>query len=296
MYIMENEDFLDLLLDEKYSYKAQITNQFNTTITINKNGVEARKKNWNNYLKRYRISYDVKSDEDVKKLRDFFNTTYGSYYGFKFLDFTDFEERLGDCGYFYTFGNFFKLTRPISLDGDRKNYRTIDAFQDGLITLEDFANNVVKNIDHRTGKFYLTPSKVISFTNYNDKTKTITLPKTQDGYSVFDFSVKYRKVYVKRSENTPDLVFDIISSDRESLTITIIDFDDRTQLIKQSRELAMYYTKEELDNLAQRTQKANSKVFKFYHIVRFEDDTFTITLDDYNINSATVNLVELRVN
>ena len=283
---MEKE-YLDLLLDKSYSYNCSITNLYNTTITISKAGVESRLRNWLHYLKKYNITYNVKSDEEIQYLRDFFNTTYGSYYGFKFWDYTDANVSFKNLQTKYLSKNYLRLYKKFNFENE---VRKVDCWQkDGLET-EDFTNSdKILKIDENDGKIYLKSVEEVN----------VRLDK-ENGCFIFEnlsnnflqFLKESKKVYFTAGVYLKNLEIGITSIEVDEKKINFIDYDEILKdVVSDYCTIKSYYLPEKL----RPEIKDLEKDLEIYHVVRFEDDSFTINVDDYNINTTQVNLIELRV-
>lgn len=265
-------DYLDILLSKEYSYNCKITNQFNTTITISKAGVESRLRNWVNYLKKYDITYSVKTDEQINHLRDFFNTTSGSYYGFKFFDYTDGILNLKNAYTKYIGKNYLRIYRkvgfPISYNGKMEQLeRKIDAWHENDITIDDFTKSeLIEKIDYNLGRIYIKPTKTIEVTIKDNKivTNIDELKESNTGL-----------IYINDKE------YKIINFENDGITFFSDTKMNGTYTVKQ-------YSADNIPKLS------SNKEIEFYHIVRFESDNFDITINDFNINTTTLTLVELK--
>lgn len=287
---MEKE-YLDLLLDKSYSYNCSITNLYNTTITISKAGVESRLKNWLHYLKKYNITYNVKSDEEIQYLRDFFNTTCGSYYGFKFWDYTDANVNFKNLKTKYLSRNYLRLYKKFNFN---EEMRKVDCWLEDGLKISDFTNSdKILKIDENEGKIYLNETEIIEV-SFNKVENSFNY-NTELSNNFKQFLAFGKILYVKVSTEKKDfeVELDILKIDESERKIYFIDFDGKMEKFEENQNFTIrsyFLSKNEIPEI-----KLIDKDLEIYHIVRFEDDSFTINVDDYNINTTQVNLVELRI-
>ena len=102
-------------------------------------------------------------------------------------------------------------------------------------------------------------------------------------------------LYVKVGTGVKDfeVELDILKIDEAERKIFFMDFDGKMEKFEKNQSFTIrscFLLENEIPEI-----KPLERDLEIYHVVRFEDDNFTINVDDYNINTTQVNLVELRI-
>lgn len=271
-------EFITELLDEQYTYNCKITNRFNTTITISKNGIESRLRNWNNYLKKYDITYNVRTNEEIDYIRQFFNKTSGAYLGFLFKDWTDYLVNARDLKIKNVYKNYVRIYST-------KNNRKIDSFKQN-----DFlkASEKIKQFDNKNGKIMLAHKFQFNIIQNEENLNYNSLTCNQFTEEIFQHYEKSGFIYCLNN-NEKELELKITKIDKQNKKIFFIN--NKKENLNLTKVNIYNYIDAELDLINNDYQDE----IEYYHVVRFEDDDFMITVDDYNINSTSINLVELKI-
>lgn len=83
--------FLNIRLPMNISYGAVGGPIFSTTIAIAKNKRETRSVNYRRSYRKYNISFNFCSAEEIEEIISFFNICKGRAYGFRFRDWSDYK-------------------------------------------------------------------------------------------------------------------------------------------------------------------------------------------------------------
>lgn len=263
-------DFLPIVLSDCYAFGCRITNRFNTTITMSKNGIENRLKNWKTYLKRYSITYSVKSDNEIIYLRDFFNEVMGQYYGFLFKDYTDYKISSNDIHVKNIYKNYLRIY-------SKKTNRKIDSFvEDNFID-----KSKIKEFDKTTGKVYLNPSSTLEVIE-NAESGWFNSVELQDfTQEDIEFLQKSSMLYANTDNGEIELKISQVVGNK---VYYVNNFENSYGI----NSINIY------NNTVNNIILPDIEV-EYYHVVRFDNDDFMINMDDFNINSVNLELVELNL-
>lgn len=84
-------DFHDVRLPEDIEQNAEGGPNFHTSIVVLGSGKEKRNVDWAQQRCEFDIAYGIQSREDLIQVRNFFYARFGSAYGFRFKDWSDYQ-------------------------------------------------------------------------------------------------------------------------------------------------------------------------------------------------------------
>lgn len=83
--------FHDVRFPEDLSFGAVGGPRFKTTVVTTAGGLEQRNQDWEQVRAEYDVSQNIKTQEELDKLLDFFYARRGRTYGFRFKDWADYK-------------------------------------------------------------------------------------------------------------------------------------------------------------------------------------------------------------
>lgn len=282
MYYNKNfnqNEFLDDELDRKYNYGLLSKNTHSTSIVESVSGNESRMKNWYTSKKEYSLEYSVKTLEEVKSLRDFFDFCSGSFRAFRFFDYSDCisykeETKTKNLG-----RNYVRLEREIQKNNQFFN-KTIPSFEN-IDFLEE--TQVIDFIDKISGKIYLHRESFTERNNLIDKEDaTLSLANlTESDKEKLLKNLHFGYVYVIDDKNN-EIELEVTYFNKQENKIYFIE----NEKIEKNQEVIInfYPTKVNLNII---------KDVNFLYIVRFAEDEFEVKFDDFNILSTKCDLIEV---
>jgi uncharacterized protein (TIGR02217 family) len=261
------------------SYGSSGGPNYNTTVIPTNSGYEYRNQNWANPRYSYDVAYGVKDLIDLQALIDYFHRASGKLNGFRYKDHSDYavtDEALAPDG-----GPTVQLIKTYG-SGSNTWVRSITKPVSGVTFKHNgspIATSPEPSLDTTTGILTLTPDATAIITSITQANPGVVTTSAAHGYSNGD------EIYIENvggMTEVNDTVF--IIANATPTTFTIVNTTSYTA----------YTSGGDADKYVQSTD-ALTWTGEFDVPVRFDVDTLSVSIDDYQLGAAQVPLVEIRI-
>ena len=172
--------FYEIRFPDSVSHKFQVINEFKTIITTFKNGKEQRNSIWDKCKNRFVINNDLLTKDEIEFISNFFSLTKGSFNGFRFKNWLDYECYNQVIGIYDGEHNIFQL---------KKNYVITDLNNTSYNLTRDIKKPVKNSV-----KIYVGGVELKDY-NINYSTGEITIKKnylSENDIITADFEFDYQ--------------------------------------------------------------------------------------------------------
>lgn len=283
-------DFYNILLPEKYSYGATFGPRFKTNIVMVNSGKEQRNADWQNALWEISINYTTKRKLEIQDLENLFLQTKGPLIPFLFDSKKD-NEVVVSNGVANSDGilkgkpkfKLFKTYQNSLGTSYDKYYKRIYKPQPGTVKI--YNNGVLQTwtVDYINGTVELP---VISSKEILNITKATNALIHCPGHGF----TNGRKIYLKNITGMTEINYMVVT------VLTVIDANNFT--INLNTLNYSNFTYNPLTSFAEQYILGTENITwegKFFLSVRFKEDVLNTSYDNYDSLSASVTLVEIRL-
>ena len=268
--------FLEIKFPDKIAYGSSFGPSWRTDVTRVASGFETRDSKWANSLYMGDVSSGIKEEPDMQELIAFFHEVRGRAYGFRFKDWGDFtatdQPLLPD-------GGATVQLRKVYGTGANNYGRTITKPVDGTVTLKRNGSAFTDyTLDTTTGEVTLNADMVFISNIAQDASGTVTA--TGHGLSTGD------EIHI-------DNVYGMDEVNGNVYGITVVDEDTFTLGVDTTG-----YTEYRFGGTASKfVQSSESLTWsgEFDVPVRFDTDELSVVFEDYQIQSTSAPIVEIRI-
>lgn len=270
--------FMEIKFPDKIAYGSSFGPAWRTDVTRVASGFETRDSKWAHPLYMGDVSSGIKEEADMQAIIDFFHQARGRAYGFRFKDWGDFEAT--DQVLLPDGGPTVQLRKSYAPGASNEYVRTITKPVDGTVSLSRNGSAFTDyTLDTTTGEITLDADSTASIDDIaRDSSGTVTAPG--HGFSDDD------EIYI-------DGVNGMTEVNGEVYTITVVDADTFTL----GTDTSGYDEYTSGGTAYKYVQSSESLTWsgEFDVPVRFDTDELSVVFEDYQIQSTSVPVVEIRI-
>lgn len=269
--------FLDIRFPDNIAVGSEFGPRWNTDVIRTGGGFEYRTQSWSHPLYAGDVAFGIRAPEDIDQLIQFFHMARGRVYGFRFKDWSDYRVESEDIT--TNGGPQYELAKRYG-DGTNDYIRPITKPVPGTVTMTRSGSQFSAfSVDYSEGRITLDPDSVSSIANIaQDGAGTVT--SEAHGFSTGDW------IYI-------DGVGGMDGVNGQPYPITVLGVDTFTLGVSTSGMDA--YTGGGTASYYVQPGEVLTWSGEFDVPCRFDADSISRIWEDYESQSASVPVTEIRV-